>query len=432
MVSFFLRFYLGASVTLILCLTLAGAYFENQYERTLKQEHVRIAQALKVILDGQICTQPEEDWISIVEQTSKDYSYNIRLLRSSDIEPTHRAQLKLNNAYVSVESGLFKDEILIDYNSRCSDRVLRFAPNSEYNDFYNVILGVTLAFILISLAIAVLLLAWPVIRHINSMLKSMYAIANGDFSVRANEAAPAPLDKLACAINFVAKQIDNIISEQQMLTNAASHELNTPLMRISYALELALKSPKSDLDKEHLKMMEEDLLQLQNLVQEILNYSKFRFGDTSICKTSVKVLDLFNRVKSEVQLIRPEIEIEVVCDEATSMVVCQKDMHRAMSNLVRNAQKYATHMIKMEARFIDHSLCLFVVDDGCGIPDEQKENVLKPFYRIDPSRNRETGGAGLGLAIARRICQLHLAQLTLLDNEYGGLAVRITLDAETC
>ncbi|MFT6776363.1 MAG: signal transduction histidine kinase [Paraglaciecola sp.] len=430
MVRFFFRFYIGVSFALLISLVFIGFYFEAQYERALKEEHVRITKALNVILEYKLCDASPDEVGSIVNELSTQYTYNIELRNYEDLSLNLRKKMDENSFYININSGFISDLIEIYYIQPCINQILKFNPEADYDSFYNILIGVALVFILIALGITVLFLAWPVFMHTNSMLKSTYAIARGDFDMKVDESAPAPFNKLAYAINYVANKISEIITEQEMVISAASHELNTPLMRMNFVMDVAMKTKDPALLKDHLSQIYNDLNQLEQLVAEILDYSKFKFNVTNIKCKPMYLLPLLFRVRNDLCNLKPDIHIEIMCPNDLQLNGCEKSIQRVIGNLVRNAQKYAHSLIKVEIFKTDHKVVINVVDDGPGIPDSFKTAVLKPFFCIDSSRSRDTGGAGLGLAIVNKICLQHKAILVLQDNEYAGLTVKISFDAE--
>ncbi len=432
MISFFLRFYLGISATFLFSLTVMCFYFGSQYEGALKEEHVRIAKALNAILEPRLCGAKPDEVSRIVDELSTEYSYHIELTNYQDLSLFLRQKMDTNSFHVNIQSGFITDLIEVYYVQSCIPSIVKFKPNADYNSFYNVLIGLTLVFVLVAFGIAVGALALPVFRHINSMLRSTYAIANGNFKMKADESAPAPLNELAFAINYVASQISELIAEQEMLTSAASHELNTPLMRMNFVLDIAIKTDDPDTLKAHLLEIRDDLNQLGELVVEILDYSKFKFNANDLKLSPFYLLPLLFRVRNNLSKLRADVLVEITCPNNLQINACEKSIERVVGNLIRNAQKYAHSLLKVEVFKADSEIIINVVDDGPGIPDAMKMTVLKPFFRIDSSRSRDTGGAGLGLAIVNKICFLHQAKLVLEDNQYGGLTVKMHFNAETC
>jgi two-component system OmpR family sensor kinase len=107
----------------------------------------------------------------------------------------------------------------------------------------------------------------------------------------------------------------------------------------------------------------------------------------------------------------------------------QRLLERAVGNLLRNALKYGTSSVRLGATRIGSVVQVVVEDDGPGIPDGERERIFEPFYRLDRSRDRNTGGFGLGLSIARKAVQLHGGTLVAGQSALGGARFTITLPA---
>jgi two-component system osmolarity sensor histidine kinase EnvZ len=119
-------------------------------------------------------------------------------------------------------------------------------------------------------------------------------------------------------------------------------------------------------------------------------------------------------------------EIRLQAEPRINIPVCPVALKRSITNLVSNAQRHAAH-VEVEAGRRNGAIEITVDDDGPGIPEDELEGVFKPFYRLEPSRNRETGGIGLGLTIARDVVRGHGGDLTLGRSPLGGLRAKLTL-----
>ena len=110
------------------------------------------------------------------------------------------------------------------------------------------------------------------------------------------------------------------------------------------------------------------------------------------------------------------------------MYCCPRDIARVLHNLLRNACRYAEHRVHITV-IVDDGINILIEDDGLGIPAEDRERIFEPFTRLEDSRNRSTGGYGLGLAIAKRIIDAHQGKITVQDTVLGGACFRIRLNA---
>jgi two-component system osmolarity sensor histidine kinase EnvZ len=140
-------------------------------------------------------------------------------------------------------------------------------------------------------------------------------------------------------------------------------------------------------------------------------------------------IDLKDQLREVVNAAAREgARITLAAPDGLVLTVRPDAMRRCLANLVGNAQRYA-HSIAIAAAHRDGGIEITVDDDGPGIPADKREDVFRPFFRLDPSRNPETGGTGLGLTIARDVARSHGGELELLDSPQGGLRARLWLPA---
>lgn len=141
---------------------------------------------------------------------------------------------------------------------------------------------------------------------------------------------------------------------------------------------------------------------------------------------SVDVSALLQRVVLQAQKTTP-VPVSLHCPSPCSWVLDAHHIERAVSNLIRNASRYAQSAITVTVIPQPDALVIQVDDDGCGIPEIERVKVLQPFYRVDSARDRQSGGHGLGLSIVSQIVSLHHGQLAITDSDSGGARVTITL-----
>lgn len=428
MLKFFLRFYIGVSFALVISSFLALLAIENQYNIAVARDYARMTKAVQTVLYAKLDATDQAHWSEILTAAEKEYLFDISLSHKSTIP--YELQLKLNDRGVLaiVHSGFIEDNVSIYYPSPSSQYVLELQPAKNFNRAYNHLFIVVLIFVLGGFALTVLMLAWPIIKHINKLVAASSAIGQGDFSIKTDESAPAPLNKLAGAINSMSGKIHNLISEREVLTGAASHEFRTPLTRLRFALDLAQRIEDPQQLQEHVKSMTEDVQQLEELISELLAYSKFSYHVTSLETQPIILVELFDHVREKLQPLRPDIAIRIQCDPDILIHACNASLSRALENLVRNAQKYGDTSIELTATPCgEERVVIQVTDDGDGISEHERSAVLQPFYRIENSRNRETGGSGLGLAIVDHIVSLHHGVLSIGENGQKGTVVQIEL-----
>ena len=199
---------------------------------------------------------------------------------------------------------------------------------------------------------------------------------------------------------------------------AMSHDLSTPITRLLLRAE--------DLGDPMLReKFTTDLQEMQDMVQGALGMLKGLGTGESLRQVDVNALLL--ALQSDYAELG--FDVEVSGSIQRPLVAQPLGLRRLLSNLLDNARKYAGSA-RLDVSEVGPEVIFRVTDSGPGIPPEKLEQVMEPYFRIDASRNRDTGGTGLGLSIARDIAQSHGGQLRLLNVEGGGLQAIVTIPRE--
>ena len=218
------------------------------------------------------------------------------------------------------------------------------------------------------------------------------------------------------AIAFIAMKdrIQRHITQRTEMLAGVSHDLRTPLTRMKLQLEMATET--SDITN-----LKEDLSEMETMLGGYLDFAKGEGGEKQVL---TNLGNLLNIVASQAR--RKGCIIDLHVEGEINVHVRPKLFKRTLINLIDNAVRYADHVaLRMGKRedFVD----IIIDDDGPGIPKERREDVFKPFFRIDESRNLETGGVGLGLSIARDVVRGHGGDIKLSTSPIGGLRAQIKL-----
>jgi two-component system, OmpR family, osmolarity sensor histidine kinase EnvZ len=195
-----------------------------------------------------------------------------------------------------------------------------------------------------------------------------------------------------------------------------SHDLRTPLTRMKLAL--AMLGETSEVGD-----LRADVAEMEKMVG---GYLAFARGEGREPAVESDLTDLLREVVNAAA--REGAAIALDAEPGLSLTLRPDAMRRCLANLIGNAQRYA-RAIRVAAGRSDDGIEMTVDDDGPGIPPERREDVFRPFFRLEPSRNPETGGTGLGLTIARDVARSHGGDLTLLESPLGGLRARLWLPA---
>lgn len=211
------------------------------------------------------------------------------------------------------------------------------------------------------------------------------------------------------------ERIQRHIEQRTALLASVSHDLRTPLTRLK--LELALAEPSS-----RVQAMKGDLSEMEHMIDEYLAFARGQAGESV---ERIGVRRLIEEVGEGAR--RAGAEVEVSADAGLAASVRPNALRRALANLVMNAAAHGEH-VRVSARTLPSgALEILVEDDGPGIPPERYEEAFRPFSRLDPSRNQNVKGVGLGLAIARDVARGHGGEVTLDRSPLGGLKAVVRL-----
>lgn len=211
-------------------------------------------------------------------------------------------------------------------------------------------------------------------------------------------------------------RIQRQISQRMDMLAAVSHDLRTPLTRMK--LQLAVLKPTPDVEA-----LKGDIKDMEKMIEGYLNFVRGEGQETAtMCDLAEMLRELAAGMAR--QGARVEIDLGMFDLHVPLKPVAFK---RCLSNILTNAAKYADTIWLSLSLEDDERVDILIEDNGPGISPDQYEAVFKPFYRVDTSRNTETGGVGLGLAIAADIVLAHGGRIWLDKSKYGGLAVHVSL-----
>lgn len=246
----------------------------------------------------------------------------------------------------------------------------------------------------------------------------------GQLDARASTSVFVSVGQLNLEFNRMADRVEHLVDSHKQLVNAVSHELRTPIARIRFELDYAQGLTDPEQLHGSCDSIAEDIAELESLVDELLCYARY---DRQAMALQLASRDPSLWLKEWHEAFRPlRSDVSITLDIAAAESGWYADfdaaaMNRVMNNLVQNACRYARQAVEIrlwaDSRGLVH-IC--VDDDGDGIPHSMRESLFQPFVRGDRSRNRDTGGVGLGLAIVDRIVRLHGGQLLIEDAPAGG------------
>ena len=290
------------------------------------------------------------------------------------------------------------------------------APIETPEPFWSLRFGLSMLVMLLAVAI----LSALVVRHLTKPLATFARAAQRlGVDVKAPPlpaSGPAEVRQATRAFNEMQERIRRFVEDRTQMIAAISHDLGTPITRLRLRAEFVE-------DEEQQRKMLADLDDMERMVASALSFAR----DDATCepRATVDLRTLLQRVCDDVSDAGHDVVV-VTGDTAVPYACRPAAVRRAVSNLVENAVKYGQRARVSLSDTHDH-VVVQIDDDGPGIPEDLHEDVFKPFRRLDASRNRETGGTGLGLTTARTIIRAHGGEIMLKNRQEGGLRAEVML-----
>jgi two-component system sensor histidine kinase RstB len=336
------------------------------------------------------------------------------------LRPSFQLALELAPREGRAASGWFwRDDAMYTFRAVDAQHVLVLGPFPDI-DRASAFMGVLV--IVLSLLLAAVVAYWlvaPLARRIRALASTTLRLANRDFAARSADKAKDALGDLSRRFNDMAAQIESLIETKQQLLQAVSHEFRTPLSRIRFELANLAESTSEAESARRFEAIDESLVELDDLVGELLAFVQLD-GRMQLSVEKVSPAELAGEVARAIQPLRAEVAVRVDARAQTKIDAHPKYLRRALQNLVVNAIRHARSEVVIEVDDRDNALAMTVRDDGLGIPDAARERIFEPFVRLDESRSRDEGGAGLGLAIVRKICEWHGGSVVVAPADRGA------------
>ena len=266
------------------------------------------------------------------------------------------------------------------------------------------------------------------IREFSDKIEKVQAQNLADSRIEENQVKE--LNQLSVSYNRMLERLSAAFEIQRQFTANAAHELRTPLALMQVQLDLyhSNSHPGNDADTvQMIKMVTEQNDRLSKMVKTLLDMSELQ----TVGRDDEIILDaLVDEVLEDLEPLAEGKNIRLIgkCKDIT-MVGSDILIYRLVYNLVENAIKYnhSGGQVTVTADRKEKHVYLSVEDTGTGIPEELKERVFEPFFRVDKSRSRELGGVGLGLALVREIVRVHDGSITVKSNPSGGTIFEVVL-----
>tara|TARA_B100000965_G_scaffold406728_1_gene447650 strand:+ start:1147 stop:2463 length:1317 start_codon:yes stop_codon:yes gene_type:complete len=249
-------------------------------------------------------------------------------------------------------------------------------------------------------------------RPIVNLAKAAEKFGKGEYVKEFRPSGAKEIRQAAYEFDRMRKRISIHLNQRSEMLSGISHDLRTPLTRLK--LQLALLK-QQDLAKK----MSEDIEEMERMLNEYLEFSRHQKNEET------ETVDLNNLIKDVIQKYQGK-EIDTNLDENQKINMRPNSIKRCLFNLIDNGLSYGKKVNVLTKKTVNNAI-IMVDDNGPGIPENEYQNVMKPFYRIDKSRGQNTSGVGLGLSIANDIIRSHGGNISFEKSPLNGLRVKVSL-----
>ena len=423
----FLNFYLLVMGSFIAMFFFADLVISTSVKGITDDYTSRFMHGTIILIEEDLFRSPRSKWPEHIKELGEKFAYKLDIVERWTLKLPAKQAEKLDNGELAI--GTFGD--ILYHRLKQTPQILVVGPispeaNPEHPRAMPLDLRIRLlTWSLISLCLAIAVWFWvrPVWRDLEALRQTARALGEGQFETRAPEARSSAFELLTETLNGMAERIQRLIATQKDMSSAISHELRTPIARMRFALEMQAEADEIP-ERERLgQMMQIDLDELENLIDSSLTYARFEREQPELHLTPVELAPWLEEEVESMRILSRSLELTVDCSalpEAQHADLDLKSMPYAVTNLLRNALKYAESKIVVSAEVIGDRIQIHIDDDGMGIQPEERRRVFFAFTRLDRSRDRATGGYGLGLAIVRLVLEQHGGSASAEESPLGG------------
>jgi two-component system sensor histidine kinase BaeS len=278
------------------------------------------------------------------------------------------------------------------------------------------------------------LLARHLLKPVNALAKGTAKLATGNFAVRLRTDSKDELGRLAMDFNSLAQALERAETLRRQWVADISHELRTPLSILRGEVE-ALQDGVRECSRVTLRSLHVEILHLSKIVDDLYTLALSDIGSLNYAREIVDIEELIQSIVSgfRTKLDNKKIMLRYEPDAEKFVYADRQRLGQLFRNIVENTLRYTDAPGKLVIRTEANKEFVIVhfEDSAPGVPETELEHLFERFSRVEMSRNRESGGAGLGLAICRKIVEAHEGEISAQQSELGGLHIKIRLPASS-
>lgn len=408
---------------------------EGYIHTSMSKVSEKQARATALLVLDALGRTPATRWPQEMEELQQQFGFPLYLRGLSEVSLDREQTQRLGRREVvlAINNRNEKGRSSVTIYTAVGDtgKVLVMGPLYLFDPYPVEILALVGVLSLLLLALAAYFLVRPLQSRLGRLEVAIKQLGDGDLSARADVESQDAIGQLASTFNGMGQHIHRLIKSQREMTRAVSHELRTPVARLRFGLEMLAESGDHGQLTQRVAELDDDIDQLDELIDEILTFAKLEEGMPEIEFDAIDIPELMAQLRDQLQPISRDVAITISDSwrqlplEQQTAVGERRYLHRILQNLVTNGVRYGNTRVEMCYRLRDGLACLEVSDDGEGIPEAERERIFEPFARLDRSRQRKSGGYGLGLSIVQRIAEWHGGRVTVADSKWGGACFRV-------
>ncbi|TCV99837.1 two-component system sensor histidine kinase RstB [Biostraticola tofi] len=410
----FIQFYLLLFVCFLVMTLLVGLVYKVTAERAGRKSMDDLMKSSLYLMRSELREIPPRDWNNTINKLDLNLSFKMHIepLRKYHLDAETDRRLRMGEIVALDDQYSFIQRI------PRSNYVLAVGP-IPYLFFIHEMRLLDLALlVLIGLSLAFPVFIW-MRPHWKDMLKLEVAaqrLGAGNLDERTDFEPSSSLNRLGVAFNQMADSVSALLASKKQLIDGIAHELRTPLVRLRYRLAMS-----DGLNSAEQQKLNHDISQLEGLIDELLTFARLDRPQVVLNLTAIDMPLWVGDKLRDIRLIHPQKKIEANLSAGGDYgLIDSRLIERVLDNLVNNALRYCHATIQVSLGRQEGNGYIQVDDDGPGIPVEQRQRIFEPFVRLDPSRDRATGGCGLGLAIVDSIAQACQGRVTADASPLGG------------
>jgi two-component system sensor histidine kinase RstB len=413
MKKLFVQFYLLLFVCFLVMTMLVGLVYKFTAERAGRQSLDDLMKSSLYLMRSELREIPPHQWNKTLKDLDLNLSFNLRIEPMSKYTLDAPADQRMREGDIV---ALDSEYTFIQRIPR-SHYVLAVGPVPYLFYMHEMrILDITLmVFIAISLAFPVFIWMRPHWQEMLRLESAAQRFGEGHLEERIHFDSTSSFERLGIAFNQMADNINALIASKKHLIDGIAHELRTPLVRLRYRLEMS-----DNLSDSERAALNRDIGQLEALIEELLTYARLDRPQNELKLTTPDFSAWIVSYIDDARIVNPDRTLRLNHEPADYGALDMRLMERVLDNLVNNALRYCEYQVSVNLVRDGTHAVLSVEDDGPGISPEERQRIFEPFVRLDPSRDRATGGCGLGLAIVHSIAQAMGGEVTCDESVMGG------------